>query len=197
MKRLSQRCFAAIAAVLGLGGMATAQYGAPNPLPAIPIPPAQTAQYVPFQPIVEAPRQSVQQVQSIQAAPVAQQPTSVATVGGSVGAGCSNCGDSTKRPGSSSYLPKNATLGAGLAPVPYAEYCSECANGCGSLKSNIGFYLGSCKSFFNPCGPVPCNIWGNPSACRGGGCQHCGVHPYAKPYGTGYNTCVYDSYLNH
>ncbi len=196
MQRFTRRLCAAIAAVLGIGGMASAQNGQPNPLPAIPIPPAQAVQQIPFQPILPNQVQSVpfQPILPIQAATIAPQPvnTTVSTATNTAGFGCSNCGNSGGRTGANPYLPKNAILGAGLAPVPYAEYCSQCANGCGSLKSNIGFYLGSSKSFFNPCGPVPCNIWGSSSIC-----QKCGVFPYGKPYGTGFNTCNYDSYMNH
>jgi hypothetical protein len=174
--------------------MVSAQNGQPNPYPAIAIPTAPVIQQVPFQPVLPAPVQSVpfQPILPVQAATVAQQPVIAPSVALPTTIACSSCSDCNGRTGAKPYLPKNAMLGAGLAPVPYAEYCGQCANGCGSLKSNIGFYLGSSKSFFNPCGPIPCNIWGTPSVCN-----KCGVMPFAKPYGTGYNTCNYDSYLNH
>lgn len=200
MKRLSQQFCAAIAAVLGLGGMASAQYGTPNPYPVIPIPPAQTVQLIPFQSILPAPSQKAQTIpfQSIlpvQAA-IPQQPVSPPNAATLASANCGSCGTAGSGVSPNPYLPKNTAFGAGAAPVPYAEYCPQCANGCGSYKSTAGFMFGSCKSFFNPCGPIPCNGIGGGSG-SGGGCKHCGVFPYGKPYGTGYNTCSYDSYLNH
>jgi hypothetical protein len=201
MRKLSQRLFAAFAAALGLGGMASAQYAQPNSLPAIPIPPVQS---VPFEPILPAQTVPFQPILPVQAITVTQQPinaTAPPTAAPAPAAtapaaavpatiGCSTCGDSGRRFAPNPYLPRNTAFGAGLAPVPYAEYCSQCANGCGSLKSNLGFYFGSCKSFFNPCGPIPCNG-------AGGHCNHCGVFPFAAPYGKGYSSCVYDSYMNH
>lgn len=78
-------------------------------------------------------------------------------------------------------------------PVPYAQ--PSVASGCGNIKSDLGFMFGSCRSFFDPCGPVPCNGGGHGTHRFGkGGCPSA---PYAAPYGTGYNTCCYDSYLNH
>jgi hypothetical protein len=196
MQNLSQRLFAGIAAVLGFGGMASAQSSPPGAYPAIPIPPAQVVQKVPFEPVLPATVQSVpfQPILPVQSIAVVQQPASPAVPSAAIptSIGCTSCNDCNNRTGAKPYLPKNTMFGAGLAPVPYAEYCAQCANGCGSLKSNIGFYLGSSKSFFNPCGPIPCNIWGTPSVCH-----KCGVFPYGKPYGTGFNTCNYDSNLNH
>ena len=89
-------------------------------------------------------------------------------------------------------------LQRGPAPVPYNEYCPACANGCGSLKSDLGFILGSCRSFFNPCGPIPCNgLAAHPFGHGCNGCNKCPAYPYGQPYGHGYNTCVYDTYMNH
>ena len=82
---------------------------------------------------------------------------------------------------------------APAAAVPFGQYGPGCNNGCGSCKSDAAFMFGSCKSFFDPCGP---------KAGKGhGGLFHnranCAPHPFATPYGMGYNGCVYDSYLNH
>lgn len=205
MQRMSQRWFAAIAAVLGVAGLASAQSAPPSALPVIPYPPIQPVQAVPYQPVVpvqgipsQMPQTVPQQmpyqpIQPIQAAPAAQSPVAIAMPGTP---GCSTCGNNSAQAGTypSPYLPQRTTIGAGLAPVPYNEYCPQCANGCGSIKSDFGFIFGSCKSFFNPCGPIPCNGLGG----TGGGCLgKCGSFPYGKPYGNGYNNCVYDSYLNH
>jgi hypothetical protein len=77
----------------------------------------------------------------------------------------------------------------------YGDYGPKDRNGCGSFRSDLGFFFGSCKSFFDPCGPQPCN------ACSGGkgGLFHrnCPPHIPAAPYGTPHNGCAYDSYLNH
>jgi hypothetical protein len=112
--------------------------------------------------------------------PVAQpapvQPASAVThVKGS--GGCSNCGPA-----------------AGYGPaVQTGQYGPGQRNGCGSYRSDAGFIFGSCKSFFDPCGPLPCNGHGKSGLFRGS----CPTHPYAQPYGTGFNPCVYDSYHNH
>ena len=62
----------------------------------------------------------------------------------------------------------------------------NCNSGCGSLRSDAGFVLGSCRSFFAPCGP---GLLGGSGRCH---------HPVG---GTGpagpFNPCVYDSYNNH
>lgn len=84
---------------------------------------------------------------------------------------------------------------------------ANCNNGCGSCKADLGFVLGSCRSFFAPCGP-------NPMSCHGGGCHGGLLHGgrlgalgfgsgcnHTPVYGTGscapFNPCFYDSYLNH
>lgn len=90
------------------------------------------------------------------------------------------------------------------------QYGNNCNNGCGSCKADLGFVLGSCRSFFAPCGPNPMS---GHHGCHGGllhgggcgglggglgfgsGCNHTPV------YGTGsygpFNPCFYDSYVNH
>lgn len=203
MQTMSQRLFAAVAAVLGFGGLAAAQYTEPNRLPAIPLAPTQQVQMVQYQTLPQGPNQpnqivSIPQVMPAQtAAPQTQPvqavaPAPAATPGALVAAsgttGCSTCGNGVRAP--NPYLPQNTAIGAGLAPVPYNETCAQCANGCGSIKSTSGFIFGSCKSFFNPCGPIPCG-----GACSGS--HKCGKYPYGTPYGKGFNTCVYDSNLNH
>lgn len=70
------------------------------------------------------------------------------------------------------------------------QFGTNCNNGCGSCKSTAGFVFGSCKSFFDPCGP---------GSLGGGKCGgKCGGAPiYGHGPRVGYNPCVYDSYLNH
>src|SRR5580704_1774113 len=190
MKKLSQQMFAAIAAVLGFAGLASAQYVTPNyQYGGFSIPSIMPAKANPDQPVQSGP---VQPVQQLQAAPIVQlppTPTPPPSPSPSA-AGCSSCGNGAARTPPVPYLPRGTAFGAGLAPVPYNEYCAQCANGCGSIKSDCGFIFGSCKSFLNPCRPIPCNGFGP-------ACSKCRVFPYGKPYGNGFNTCVYDSYLNH
>jgi hypothetical protein len=126
--------------------------------------------------------------------------TPIAPVGGQVfvrgSGGCNGCGSA-----------------AAAAPCTTSNGCN---NGCGSLKGDCGFIFGSCKSFFNPCGPQPLGGgWGGAhghllggkhggnGGC-GGGCGgglfghgRCGSLPYGTPYGHPCNPCVYDTYLNH
>ena len=210
MQTMSQRLFAAVAAVMSFGGLAAAQSTPPNLLPAIPQAPTQQVQVVQYQMLPQGPNMpgqivSIPQVmpsqpvagtqnQPVQANQVYQSqaivpPPTAAPAAAQAGQGCVGCGKSVGTP--NPYLPRNTAFGAGLAPVPYNETCAQCANGCGSYKSDFGFVFGSCKSFFNPCGPIPCG------GGVGAGCQRCGKYPFGTPYGKGYNTCVYDSYLNH
>jgi hypothetical protein len=101
----------------------------------------------------------------------------VTPVGGQVyvkgSGGCSSCGS------------------ASSSNAPFGCYQPGCNNGCGSLKADCGFMFGSCKSFFDPCGP---GLGGGHG--RGHG-SRCGTFPFGTPYGHGYNGCVYDTYLNH
>ncbi len=220
MRRMTQRLFAAVAAVLGISGLASAQYQ-PTPYPNIPAPvfpasayqpviPVAVPQVMPSQYLASTPIQPVQtqpiyvqqpaQTQPVyvqqQAAPIAAPaPAPVGPVVGAapaVGApGCSSCGNGKISYGvPSPYLPQRTSWGPGLAPVPYNETCADCANGCGSVKSDLGFWFNSCKSFFNPCGPIPCG-----GLCNGR--TKCPAYPYGHPYSTGFNTCKYDSNLNH
>ncbi len=168
MQFTSLKMFAAVAAAISIAGLAQAQYAAPN----------QGYNYQ--NPYALRP---VQAVQPPAAAAATSLPPGPGAAMPGAPAGCTNCGPV--------YGKKLGTAwGPGLAPVPYGEYCRGCANGCGSLKSDLGFFFGSCKSFFSPCGPVPCQ------GC-GGHLGKCGAFPYGRPYANGYNTCCYDSYLNH
>jgi hypothetical protein len=200
---MSQLAFAAIAAVAGFAGLASAQSAAPNYYPVIPAyQPMQPAQALPYAPTYYGQQAYFQPIQSVQTLPASQQSTAPQTnpapgaaTTGSIG--CSSCsqgiaGGYRAANTPSPYLPESTVRGAGLAPVPYNEFCPQCANGCGSLKSDLGFFFGSCKSFFNPCGPIPCNGLGG-----SGGCNKCGVYPYGKPYATPFNGCAYSSYQNH
>jgi hypothetical protein len=79
-------------------------------------------------------------------------------------------------------------------------------NGCGSCGQDAAFVLGSCRSFFSPCGGIS-------NGC-GGGHGHGGGRGHGRGLGfllhggcitpvgghgatQGYNPCIYDSYLNH
>ena len=81
-------------------------------------------------------------------------------------------------------------------PAPCATG-NNCNNGCGSAKANCGFMFGSCKSFFNACGPLSGGHGGKGGHGHGGRGGHCGTLPLGTPYGTGANMCHYDSFLNH
>jgi hypothetical protein len=101
--------------------------------------------------------------------------------------GCTNCG-----PGASLGYRFYMATGGDCQPG------RACQNGCGSLKSDLAFHFGSCKGFFNPCGPV-CGydgLGGHGHLFGRGGC--CPTLPFNAPYGTGW-CCPrqYDSYANH
>lgn len=211
MQRMSHRIVAALAAVAGWAGLVSAQYAVPNAYPVIPIAPiqyqAQATQPAPqtllnrSQPAPGAivPQQGVPP--QLQGAPPQLPPAGAPVVGGApyTYPGCYNCAPNATAGAQFNQTPQRVACGAGSAPVPYNEYCTQCANGCGSIKSDLGFIFGSCKNFFNPCGPKPFGAGsgcGN-GACGNGGCSHCGAFPLGKPYGKCYNGCVYDSYLNH
>jgi hypothetical protein len=88
--------------------------------------------------------------------------------------GCSNCNTAARgfvMSASGGYFGTSCRTGL------------SCNNGCGSFRSDLGFVLGSCKSFFAPCGP----------GLLGHNCNH-------PVLGTGRTAptdpCVYDSYLN-
>jgi hypothetical protein len=120
--------------------------------------------------------------QPLPVAPPGAPATGPAVIRGS--GGCTNCG-------------------TGIANRFYAatggdcQYGRGCQNGCGSFKSDTAFIFGSCKGFFNPCGPV-CGYGGlgHGGGLFGRGC--CPTVPFNPPYGTGW-CCPrqYDSYANH
>lgn len=230
MLRLSHRFAAAFAAVAGFAGLASAQNIVASSLPNIPIAPAlsqpapvtqliQQAQaiVVPQQaPQPGAPQQQAPQTGIAPKSAVLPQTATAPGMAPAIGAmpltgpvmapgypGCYNCAQNAVSADAWSRRPQNVAFGVGLAPIPYNEYCSECANGCGSLKSDFGFVFGSCKNFFNPCGPKPCGSCAG--GCGAGGCgggcgglfHHCPTFPLGKPYGSPHNGCCYDSYANH
>jgi hypothetical protein len=85
------------------------------------------------------------------------------------------------------------------APCQLAQPCN---NGCGSFKSDCNFMFGSCKSFFDPCGPSGNGHgFGGHGRCGGGlfggHGDRCGTWTFGSPYSHGCNPCVYDSWLNH
>ena len=85
---------------------------------------------------------------------------------------------------------------AGTCATPWAKLWRmrhDCNNGCGSAKADCRFMFGSCKSFFNPCGPSggghgPRRRWrlGRVTRCRS-----------ARRTVPVLEHCVYDSFLNH
>ena len=103
-------------------------------------------------------------------------------------------------PASGSYASEGGVKAVMHAPIPYAAYGPGQLNGCGGFKSDLGFMFGTCKSFFDPCGPVPCEDrgWnlGKRLGSKFGGKCGCGVHPFGSPYNTGCNACTYGSYAN-
>ncbi|HJZ55094.1 MAG TPA: hypothetical protein VKE74_09060 [Gemmataceae bacterium] len=167
-----RRVIAAAAGVFVLVGSAAAQQPAPYPLPAIPVAPAGAISL----PDVPPPAASA-------ATPTPPGNGVVVTGNG----GCGGCGKGYVMAGGG-YLTSNCPLGSG------------CNNGCGSLRSTAGFVLGPCSSFFDPCGPRTAGHGhGGHGGCGGGLFGgHC---PGAPIYGhgptTGFNPCIYDSYLNH
>jgi hypothetical protein len=183
MQRMWRRMFAAVAGVVVVAGLASAQspppYSVPNQLPPVNATPA--------------PGYAVPLPAAIPGAPVT--PVGATHIRGS--GGCSGCAS-----------PTGSACGCGLAPVPNASYGAGCGNGCGSIKADAGIVFGSCKSFFNPCGPLPLGH-GNGNGCgngHGGGCGNggghglggkCGIFPLGKPYNVGTHGCVYDSFLDH
>jgi hypothetical protein len=99
------------------------------------------------------------------------------------------------------YTPPGVTNGRGYymsGPVTETRLGSG-INGCGSLKQDLSFVFGPCKSFFAPCGGLH---YGGCGGGHGGGLS-CWRGGCATPvYGTGryphgFNTCCYDSYVNH
>jgi len=97
--------------------------------------------------------------------------------------GCSNCGSGNGPVAQTLHQPA----------VPFAQYGPTDRHGCGNFKSDLGFIFGNCKSYFNPCNPLPCDG----GRGRFGSRNPCPIQPYGTPYGAGANGCKYDTYLNH
>jgi hypothetical protein len=98
-----------------------------------------------------------------------------------------------------SYIRGSGCTSCGAPAASSCQYGSTCNNGCGSVKSDLAFHFGSCKGFFNACGPTCGNGSGHGlGGGRGlfGGC--CPTLPFAQPYGIGWQ-CPrqYDTYANH
>lgn len=94
--------------------------------------------------------------------------------------GCSNCGP-TVASTSRGFTMSKVTGGNCVTG-------NHCQSGCGSLKSDLAFHFGSCKSFFAPCGPTLGSHFGG----------KCGTVPFATPWGQGFSCPrAYDSYANH
>ena len=193
MNRIWHRMFAAVLGVVAVAGVAAAQSPPPQPLP--PIIPVAAPVFVPAS------------------------NTGIAIPDVMPTSGGLNSGASIHTDGLHGVLNQ--------PPVAYGQYGAGCNNGCGSCKSDLGFMFGSCKSYFAPCGPVPCGGvsggcgTGGTGACDGAACggKHgggllgrcgglfggrgcglggkCPLPTWGHPYGTGYNGCRYDSYLNH
>jgi hypothetical protein len=101
--------------------------------------------------------------------------------------GCTNCGPAAGGTAHRGFL---MTASGGYFGTS-CQFGQPCNNGCGSLRSDAGFVLGSCRQFFAPCGPTPCagGLWGKHGSCNNPvlGRGACGP----------FNPCVYDSYANH
>lgn len=97
-------------------------------------------------------------------------------------------------PVSGSYAAEGGAKAVARAPIPFAAYGPGQLNGCGGLKSDLGFIFGTCKSFFDPCGPIPCGANGSRLGGRFSG-KHM-IHPFGSPYNVGCTGCSYDSFLN-
>jgi hypothetical protein len=64
--------------------------------------------------------------------------------------GCVNCAGPATTPSLTGGAPARGfqMLSGGHCMLGYG-----CQNGCGSVKSDLAFQFGTCKQFFNPCGP--------------------------------------------
>ncbi|MBX9624818.1 MAG: hypothetical protein K2X82_13515, partial [Gemmataceae bacterium] len=129
-----------------------------------------------------------------------------AVVAGSGGCATGNCGGGFAGPGAAgghhgtagrgfvmSHGNGNAYGGYFTDSCPYGRRCN---NGCGSLRSDAGFVLGSCRSFFAPCGPGLLDC-GHGRGCGGGLFGKCPKGGCGVPRSGPFDPCHYDSYLNH
>ena len=91
------------------------------------------------------------------------------------------------------FVMGNAATGYFTDRCPYGALCN---NGCGSFRSDAGFVLGSCRSFFAPCGPGMLDF-GHGRGCGGGLFGKCHKGGPGVPSAGAYEPCRYDSYANH
>jgi hypothetical protein len=196
-QQIWRRLFAAVVGAVALAGSASAQQLFPvisTPVVAAQPPVAQPAPG-PTAPTVALPPAVLPQAPaSASAATVAPAPGSTVVLGSG---GCTTCGATGVHPiGTATRgFVMNSTGGYVGTRCQTGQNCN---NGCGSLKADLGVVFGSCRSFFDPCGPRPLNCGlghGFGVGCGRGGCC------FTPVYGTGscgpFNTCLYDSYLNH
>lgn len=177
-RKMWSRLFVAAAGVFALSATASAQYQPAVP----PVPPAlvQPVNMPIGQPPVAPPPVVVQ--------PGAPAPAVVVPGNG----GCNGCGTANR----------GYTMSGGYAGSNCQYGNTKCNNGCGSCKADHAFFFGSCKSFFDPCGPTVGGHGGGFGHGRGCGGGLFGGHcPGAPILGRGpagpFNPCVYDSYANH
>ncbi|MDB5313249.1 MAG: hypothetical protein JWO38_7451 [Gemmataceae bacterium] len=189
-QRMWRSLFAAAVSVLALAGSASAQNQPPT-LPVGPGPVRSTAVPIPqvragnsavtAQPATGPTALTVPSVPAAAAGtPIAPTPGTVVVPGDG---GCASCG--TARPGATATRGFVMNTTGGYVGTD-CQFGRRCNNGCGSLKSDLGFFFGPCRSFFDPCGP------------RGLECGRCHTPVYGHGAMNGpFNPCVYDSYLNH
>lgn len=124
------------------------------------------------------------------AAPAA--PTAVTGTGGCPTGDCGGAGGG-HRTAHRGFVMGNAAGGYFHDSCPFGRGCN---NGCGSLRSDAGFILGSCRSFFAPCGPglLEC---GHGRGCGGGLFGKCPKGGPGVPASGPFDPCKYDSHLNH
>jgi hypothetical protein len=187
-QRIWQRLFAAVAGVVVAAGSASAQ--APIPAPGVGNPGVVT---LPPGPVVQP---SPAAAASIPLPPaqgtVVYQPTTGCTTSSQGGTGA---GLLARLGTSDGPLARVCTATRGFVMEgsggyycgPVCDYGRSCNNGNGSFQSDLGFFLGSSRSFFSPCGPLPLD-------CARGKCS---TPVYGRGASTPYNPCVYDSYMNH
>lgn len=122
--------------------------------------------------------------------PMASPVTPVSGTGGVIAGsgGCTNCGTGKAgyaMVGGNGYYHGNCGIGQ-----------PSCNAGCGSLKQDCNFFFGSCRQFFAPCGVDSSGgIFGGKCGGLFGG--KCNSPATGRGATSGFNTCTYDSYLNH
>ena len=169
MRQMWRRLFAAAVGAFALAGSAAAQ----NP---VTIPQAST---VTAQPAMSPTVPSVPAAAA--GAPVAPSKGAV-VIQGDGGCAGGGCGSAHPVATAARGFVMNSTGGYVGTDCQFGRGCN---NGCGSLKSDLGFFFGSCNSFFAPCGPGTL------------GCHKCLTPVYGRGSCGPYNPCVYDSFMNH